>query len=78
MVFVLIYFIGWNIVDLIISIFILLIILRGGYKIIKNVLKVLMECVLDWYDIDEIMGVMKDVEGVIDIYEFYLWSVIIN
>ena len=76
--FVLIHFTGWNIVDPIISILISLIILRGGYKIIKNASKVLMERVPDRYDTDEIMGAMKDVEGVIDIHEFHLWSVTTN
>ena len=57
--FVLIHFTGWNIVDPIISILISLIILRGGYKIIKNASKVLMERVPDRYDTDEIMGAMK-------------------
>ena len=37
--FVLIHFTGWNIVDPIISILISLIILRGGYKIIKMLQK---------------------------------------
>ncbi len=78
MAFVLIHFTGWNIVDPIISILISLIILRGGYKIIKNASKVLMERVPDRYDTDEIMGAMKDVEGVIDIHEFHLWSVTTN
>ena len=32
----------------------------------------------DRYDTDEIMGAMKDVEGVIDIHEFHLWSVTTN
>ncbi|MRE42338.1 cation diffusion facilitator family transporter, partial [Klebsiella quasipneumoniae] len=50
--FVLIHFQGWNIVDPIISILISLIILRGGYKIIKNASKVLMERVPDRYDTD--------------------------
>ena len=59
MAFVLIHFTGWNIVDPIISILISLIILRGGYKIIKNASKVLMERVPDRYDTDEIMGAMK-------------------
>lgn len=44
-VVVLIYFIGWCIIDLIISIVILFIILCGGYKIMCNVWLILMESV---------------------------------
>ena len=42
---VLIHFTGWEIIDPIISIIISLIILNGGYKIIKNAWKVLMESI---------------------------------
>ena len=37
-----------------------------------------MERVPDRYDTDEIMAAMKEVEGVIDIHEFHLWSVTTN
>lgn len=76
--FVLIRLTEWNIIDPIISIVISVIILRGGYKIIKNVSKVLMERIPDRFDTDEIMTDMKNIEGVIDIHEFHLWSVTTN
>lgn len=76
--FVLIRLTEWNIIDPIISIVISVIILRGGYKIIKNASKVLMERIPDRFDTDEIMTDMKNIEGVIDIHEFHLWSVTTN
>ncbi|MEJ7417654.1 cation transporter, partial [Staphylococcus epidermidis] len=75
---VLIHFTGWAIIDPIISIIISLIILNGGYKIIKNAWKVLMERIPDGYDSDEIINAMKSVEGVIDVHEFHLWSITTN
>lgn len=75
---VLIHFTGWEIIDPIISIIISLIILNGGYKIIKNAWKVLMESIPDGYDSDEIINAMKSVEGVIDVHEFHLWSITTN
>lgn len=75
---VLILFTGWYIVDPIISIIISLIILKGGYKIIKNAWKIIMESVPDDYDVDEIIDCIKSLDGVIDIHEFHLWSITTN
>lgn len=75
---VIIYFTGWNIIDPIISIIISLIIFNGGFKIIKNAWKVLMERVPDGFNTDIIMADMKSVERVIDIHEFHLWSITTN
>ncbi|HDE8044101.1 TPA: cation diffusion facilitator family transporter [Staphylococcus aureus] len=75
---VLIHFTGWEIIDPIISIVISLVILNGGYKIIKNAWKILMESVPEWYNTDEIIGSMKEINGVIDIHEFHLWNITTN
>ncbi|HDH4818941.1 TPA: cation transporter, partial [Staphylococcus aureus] len=75
---VLIHFTGWEIIDPIISIVISLVILNGGYKIIKNAWKILMESVPEGYNTDEIIGSMKEINGVIDIHEFHLWNITTN
>ncbi|MEF9593540.1 cation diffusion facilitator family transporter [Staphylococcus argenteus] len=75
---VLIHFTGWQIIDPIISIVISLVILNGGYKIIKNAWKILMESVPEGYNTDEIIGSMKEINGVIDIHEFHLWNITTN
>ena len=75
---VLIHFTGWEIIDPIISIIISLIIFNGGYKIIQNAWKVLMERVPEGYSSDEIIDHMKRIEGVIDVHEFHLWSITTN
>lgn len=75
---VLIHFTGWEIIDPIISIVISLVILNGGYKIIKSAWKILMESVPEGYNTDEIIGSMKEINGVIDIHEFHLWNITTN
>ncbi|WP_145463546.1 cation diffusion facilitator family transporter [Staphylococcus epidermidis] len=75
---VLIHFTGWEIIDPIISIVISLVILNGGYRIIKNAWKILMESVPEGYNTDEIIGSMKEINGVIDIHEFHLWNITTN
>ncbi len=71
---VLIYFTGWRIIDPIISIVISLIILRGGYKITRTWL-ILMESVPQHLDTDQIMGDIKNIDGILDVHEFHLWSI---
>ena len=75
---VLIHFTGWEIIDPIISIVISLVILNGGYKIIKSAWKILMESVPEGYNTDEIIGSMKEINGVIYIHEFHLWNITTN
>ncbi|MGW7889946.1 cation diffusion facilitator family transporter [Staphylococcus xylosus] len=75
---ILIHFTGLNIIDPIVSILISLILLNGGYKIIKNALYILLESVPKEFDTDEIIKSIKKVEGVIDVHEFHLWSITTN
>ncbi|MDT4013373.1 cation diffusion facilitator family transporter, partial [Staphylococcus aureus] len=72
---VLIYFTGWRIIDPIISIVISLIILRGGYKITRNAWLILMESVPQHLDTDQIMADIKNIDGILDVHEFHLWSI---
>lgn len=72
---VLIYFTGIQLIDPILSIVIAVIILRGGYKIMKNAAFILMESVPAHLDTDEIMDDMKSVDQVLDVHEFHLWSI---
>ncbi|PNZ10848.1 cation transporter [Staphylococcus coagulans] len=72
---VLIYFTGIQLIDPILSMIIALVILRGGYKIMRNAWLILMESVPEHLDTDEIMETMKSVDQVLDIHEFHLWSI---
>ncbi|MBA8764796.1 cation diffusion facilitator family transporter [Staphylococcus coagulans] len=72
---VLIYFTGIQLIDPILSMIIALVILRGGYKIMRNAWLILMESVPEHLDTDEIMETMKSVDQVLDVHEFHLWSI---
>lgn len=72
---VLIYFTGIQMIDPILSMVIAVIILRGGYKIMRNAVSILMESVPEHLDTDEIMDDMKRVDQVLDVHEFHLWSI---
>ncbi|MCO4356662.1 cation diffusion facilitator family transporter [Staphylococcus agnetis] len=72
---VLIYFTGIQMIDPILSMVIAVVILRGGYKIMRNAVSILMESVPEHLDTDEIMDDMKSVDQVLDVHEFHLWSI---
>ncbi|MGV3041992.1 cation diffusion facilitator family transporter [Staphylococcus rostri] len=72
---ILIHFTGIQLIDPILSMIIALVILRGGYKIMRNTWQILMEAVPEGLDIDEIIAAMTAVEGVLDVHEFHLWSI---
>lgn len=72
---VLIYFTGIQMIDPILSMVIAVVILRGGYKIMRNAISILMESVPEHLDTDEIMDDMKRVDQVLDVHEFHLWSI---
>lgn len=72
---VLIYFTGIQLIDPILSMIIALIIMRGGYKIIRNAWMVLMEAVPETFDTDEIIETMTSVDRVLDVHEFHLWAI---
>ncbi|AJC95190.1 cation transporter [Staphylococcus hyicus] len=72
---VLIYFTGIQMIDPILSMVIAVVILRGGYKIMRNAVLILMESVPEHLNTDEIMEDMKRVDQVLDVHEFHLWSI---
>lgn len=72
---VIIYFTDLLWVDPLISIVIGGIIFVGGSKIIKESYLILMESVPEQFDLDEIRGNIRRVEGVEDVHEMHLWSV---
>ncbi|EGQ3125975.1 cation transporter [Staphylococcus pseudintermedius] len=71
----LIYLTGIQLIDPILSMVIALVILRGGYKIMRNAWLILMESVPEHLETDEIMETMKSVDQVLDVHEFHLWSI---
>ena len=66
-----IYFTNYQIVDVIMSIFISIILFRGGYKITKSSFIILMEATT--LNTEEIYKEIEEIEGIKNIHEFHLW-----
>ena len=71
---VLIYFYKIYWVDSIVTVFICLYILYESYKILKNAINILMQGVPANIDIEKVVEVIKNIEGVIDVHHIHLWS----
>jgi cobalt-zinc-cadmium efflux system protein len=70
-----IYFTGFLPADPIISMVIGAIIFTGGAKILKESTAILMEKVPESFDLEEIRGELRKVEGVEDVHEMHLWAI---
>jgi cobalt-zinc-cadmium efflux system protein len=71
----LIYWTGQRWFDPLISMVIGCILLTGGYKIIRESYRILMESVPDKFDLERIRGDLAAVEGVEDVHEMHLWAI---
>ncbi|WP_123039479.1 cation diffusion facilitator family transporter [Cohnella candidum] len=72
---IIIYYTGWLFFDPLISMVIGGIIFIGGAKILKESTGILMESVPEKFDLEEIRGELRKVEGVEDVHEMHLWAV---
>jgi cobalt-zinc-cadmium efflux system protein len=72
---IIIYYSGLLWFDPLISMVIGGIIFIGGSKIIRESYLILMESVPEHFDLDEIRGAIRHVEGVEDVHEMHLWAV---
>ena len=68
---ILIYFTGYKIIDIFMSIFISFILFSGGYKITKTAFLILMES--SNINVKEIKADIKSIEGISNIHEFHIW-----
>ncbi len=68
-------FTGFYIVDPIISFFVGGIIFNGAYRVSKEALNILLEGVPDNLDPDEILSLLKKMEGVIDVHDLHIWTI---
>jgi len=65
----------WTIVDPIISIFIGLLILRGGVKLILEANDILLEAVPKHLDVTQISNALREIEGIRDVHDVHLWTI---
>ncbi len=63
------------IADPVLSIAISLLILPGIYSVIKDSMNVLLELVPSHMDAEEIEKEIRNIEGVIDVHDFHIWSI---
>lgn len=68
---VIIYFTGWNIVDVIMSIFISFVLFSGGYKITKTAYLILMES--SQLDVTTLREDVLTLDGVANVHELHVW-----
>lgn len=73
-----IYFYGLNIADPIISFVIGSLVLGSSYGIIKPSFNILMENVPEGLDADKIIVALKEIDGVLEVYDLHIWSINAN
>lgn len=71
----LIYWTGQRWFDPLISMVIGVILVSGGYRIIRESYLILMESVPDKFDLEQIREALAAVEGVEDVHEMHLWAI---
>jgi cobalt-zinc-cadmium efflux system protein len=72
---VLIYFLGWILVDPIISAIICVVILRGAFGLVKDSANILLDAVPKEVNLEEVQGSLKTIAGVKDLHHVHLWTI---
>ena len=71
----LMYFYHWYIADPIISVVVALIILRGGWRVIKQSVHILMEGTPSNVDPEKIEESLERIEGVLNMHDMHIWTI---
>lgn len=66
---------GWNIVDPIVSLVIVVIILVSTWKLLSESLRLSMDGVPDYIDIEEVEHQMSHIENVAEIHHLHIWAI---
>jgi cobalt-zinc-cadmium efflux system protein len=66
---------GWNRADPAISAAIGVLVLWGGYRLVRETTRVLMEGSPAQIDLDQVQKTLRDVPGVADFHDLHLWSI---
>ena len=67
-------FLGWNLADPIVSALIALMILKGGWGLVKEAVFVLLEAVPEGYDINKIGEDIKKTAGAKEVHHVHIWT----
>lgn len=71
----LIFFLGWNFADPLMSVVVAVLVLTSGWRVTKEAVHVLMEGTPRNVDLDEVVGAIKNINGVVDIHDLHVWSI---
>ncbi len=72
---VIIFFSGWLLLDLILSVLIAMMIFWSGLDIIKEAGGIFMEAVPKNINIDEVTQTIADIDGIEDVHHLHIWSI---
>jgi cobalt-zinc-cadmium efflux system protein len=71
----LIMFFGWGWADPLASVIVAILVLRSGYFVSKSGLHVLMEGVPQNVEMNDIIGTIRNAEGVLSVHDLHVWSI---
>lgn len=71
---VIIMFTGWLPIDPLLSVLIALIIAAGSWPIIRQTVNILMEGAPDGLDVEDLVGEMRSIHGVLDVHDVHVWT----
>lgn len=72
---IIIAFAGWGIADPIIAILISGIILWGAVRLVKEAVDILLEAVPSHVQVNDVIGIIKNVSGVEDVHDIHIWTI---
>ena len=75
---IIIFFTGEVLIDVLVSLFIMILLLYNGFNLFKESLHILMEGTPLGMDVKKIENEIRDVEGVIEVHDMHCWSVSSN
>lgn len=71
----LIKFTGWLFIDPLMSWFVGFVIIVGGIKVVKESLLVFLDFVPKGFDVNEVVNLLKSINGVEDVHDIHIWSI---
>ena len=72
---VLIILFGWNIADPIASMVVSVLVLYSGWNVLKEAVNILMEGKPASIDSEEVIDLLKSIEGVTDVHDLHIWMI---
>ncbi|UOQ45665.1 cation diffusion facilitator family transporter [Halobacillus salinarum] len=68
-------FLGWNLADPIVSVFVSILILVSGFRVLKDTIHVLMEGTPVDISLDEVKSRLLSIPQVIDVHDLHVWTI---